>query len=95
MADPLKETRMIALPEPGEHPTPERRTLDAYGLRGRLRLARVLWAAVKLKAAGADAVYCSASAQTIFHASSITTGASSSRQSEARVTSATSASSFE
>lgn len=43
---------MIALPEPGpEDVATRRRTLSDYGLRGRLRLLRVIWTGVKLKAA--------------------------------------------
>ena len=42
---------MIALPEPGpEALVPRRRTLADYGLRGRLRLLRILWAGATLRA---------------------------------------------
>jgi predicted unusual protein kinase regulating ubiquinone biosynthesis (AarF/ABC1/UbiB family) len=41
---------MIALPEPGrDAAAPGRRTLTDYGWRGRLRLARVMWAGLKVR----------------------------------------------
>jgi predicted unusual protein kinase regulating ubiquinone biosynthesis (AarF/ABC1/UbiB family) len=51
MAEATKETRMRALAEPApQEVVRPRRTLADYGWRGRLRLARVLWAATKLRA---------------------------------------------
>jgi predicted unusual protein kinase regulating ubiquinone biosynthesis (AarF/ABC1/UbiB family) len=44
-----KERPMLALPEP-EAVAPHRTTLADYGLRGRMRLLRVVWAGAKIRA---------------------------------------------
>ncbi len=51
MSDSIKEPKMLALPEPAPEATkPRSLTLSDYGVRGRLRLARILWTALKLRA---------------------------------------------
>jgi predicted unusual protein kinase regulating ubiquinone biosynthesis (AarF/ABC1/UbiB family) len=51
MVEATNEPKMVALPAPGAAGAPRpRRTLADYGVRGRMRLARVLWAAFKLRA---------------------------------------------